>query len=187
MEYNQLCQTDIGMSLRNMISAWPKSIPHIPDQKLTKDHTMTKSSASKKTASKSSMKMWLVAAAVVIMAVIAVMAFFPRGKSESFPQEVPVAEAKAMVDGGAYVVDVRQPEEWNQVHIPGATLIPLGELQSRLSEVPKDKPVVVVCRSGNRSQQGRDILLKAGFDQVTSMAGGVNQWTAAGYPTVSGP
>jgi rhodanese-related sulfurtransferase len=81
------------------------------------------------------------------------------------------------------VLDVRQPEEWDQVHIPGTTLIPLGELESRLSEVPKDKEVVVVCRSGNRSQQGRDILLNAGFEQVTSMTGGLNDWRSSGYPT----
>jgi rhodanese-related sulfurtransferase len=45
----------------------------------------------------------------------------------------------------------------------------------------------VVCRSGNRSQAGRDILLKAGFDQVASMAGGLSAWRSLGYPTVSGP
>ncbi len=103
------------------------------------------------------------------------------------PAEISVADAYAKREAGAFILDVRQPEEWNQVHIPGATLIPLGELQSRLSEVPSDQEVVVVCRSGNRSQQGRDILKNAGFEQVTSMAGGVNQWQAAGYPTVSGP
>ncbi|MEA5077769.1 MAG: rhodanese-like domain-containing protein, partial [Anaerolineaceae bacterium] len=69
---------------------------------------------------------------------------------------------------------------------PGATLIPLGELANRLSELPKDQEIVVVCRSGNRSAQGRDILLNAGFTNVTSMAGGMNQWSAAGYETTSG-
>jgi rhodanese-related sulfurtransferase len=71
--------------------------------------------------------------------------------------------------------------------MPGATLIPLGQLASRLSEVPKDKPVVVVCRSGNRSQQGRDILAANGFTSVTSMAGGMRDWQGAGLPTVTGP
>ena len=50
-----------------------------------------------------------------------------------------------------------------------------------------DKEVVVVCRSGNRSQQGRDSLREAGFEQVTSLAGGLKEWVALGYPTVSGP
>lgn len=62
------------------------------------------------------------------------------------------------------------------ISYPGASLIPLGELPNRLKDVPKDREVVVVCRSGNRSQTGRDILLKAGFTQVTSMAGGVSEW-----------
>jgi rhodanese-related sulfurtransferase len=92
-----------------------------------------------------------------------------------------------MRDAGAFILDVRQPEEWNEVHISGATLIPLGDLASRVDEVPTDQEVVVVCRSGNRSQQGRDILLSAGYEQVTSMAGGINQWSSAGLETVSGP
>ncbi|HSD85001.1 MAG TPA: rhodanese-like domain-containing protein, partial [Anaerolineae bacterium] len=90
-------------------------------------------------------------------------------------------------DDGAFILDVRTPDEWNTVHIPGATLIPLDQLGSRLNEVPQDKEVVVVCHSGNRSKQGRDILKNAGFSQVTSMAGGMNQWQAAGLPTVTGP
>ncbi|HEX2995686.1 MAG TPA: rhodanese-like domain-containing protein [Anaerolineales bacterium] len=108
-------------------------------------------------------------------------------QSNSYPQEVSVEEAAAKREAGAFILDVRQPEEWNEVHIPDATLIPLGELGSRVDELPRDQEIVVVCRSGNRSAQGRDILLEAGFTQVTSMAGGMIQWQAAGYPTVSGP
>jgi len=85
------------------------------------------------------------------------------------------------------VLDVREPEEWAQVHIPGATLIPLGQLAARVDEVPRDRPVLVYCRSGNRSQEGRDILLRAGFTRVTSLRGGIKAWAAAGLPTVSGP
>ena len=80
------------------------------------------------------------------------------------------------------VLDVRTLEEWNEFHAPNTTLIPLDQLMSRLSEVPRDKEIVVVCRSGNRSQQGREILLNAGFKQVTSMTGGLNEWRAKGYP-----
>ena len=92
-----------------------------------------------------------------------------------------------MRDSGAFILDVRQPEEWNEYHVPGSTLIPLAELASRVDELPQDQEIVIVCRSGNRSAQGRDILLGAGFTQVTSMAGGLAQWRAAGYPTVTGP
>jgi rhodanese-related sulfurtransferase len=108
-------------------------------------------------------------------------------ESSGYPREVSVEEAVAKRDAGAFILDVREPDEWNQFHVPGSTLIPLGELASRVNELPQDQEIVVVCRSGNRSAKGRDILLSAGFTQVTSMAGGLTQWQAAGYPTVSGP
>lgn len=130
---------------------------------------------------------WVGIGMVVVVAVALVYFLIPRQGAGAMPAEISVADAYAKRESGAYILDVRQPEEWDQVHIPGATLIPLGELQSRLSEVPRDQEVVVVCRSGNRSQEGRNILKNAGYEQVTSMAGGVNQWQAAGYPTVSGP
>ncbi len=104
----------------------------------------------------------------------------------SLPLEVDVATAASMRDAGAFVLDVRQPDEWVAGHIPGATLIPLGELPSRTAEVPSDREVVVVCRSGNRSATGRDILLDAGFATVTSMAGGMNHWAAAGLEVATG-
>jgi rhodanese-related sulfurtransferase len=107
--------------------------------------------------------------------------------SDGLPREISVQDAATKRDADAFILDVRQPEEWNEFHIPDSTLIPLGELASRVNELPRDQEIVVVCRSGNRSAQGRDILLNAGFTQVTSMAGGVTQWQAAGYPTVSGP
>jgi rhodanese-related sulfurtransferase len=101
--------------------------------------------------------------------------------------EISVQQAKQRFDDGTYLVDVRTPEEWNEMHVEGAVLIPLDELPNRLTEVPKGQPVMVICRSGNRSATGRDILKNAGFQQVTSVAGGIRQWSAAGYPTVSGP
>lgn len=104
----------------------------------------------------------------------------------ALPAEVSVADAKALRDAGAYMLDVREPDEWTAVHMPGATLIPLGTLDKRLSEIPKDRQIVVVCRSGNRSATGRDILKKAGFTNVTSMAGGMNVWQASGYPVTTG-
>ena len=101
--------------------------------------------------------------------------------------EISVAEAAQLDPKDWFFVDVREPSEWAEVHIPYATLIPLGELTARLSEIPKDKDIVVVCRSGNRSAVGRDLLLNSGFASVTSMAGGMNTWQARGYPVVTGP
>ena len=128
---------------------------------------------------------------VIALVVLGLGAVWLMGRSNtsasSMPPEISVQEATAKQQAGAFILDVREPSEWNDAHIAGATLIPLGELASRVNELPKDTEIVVVCRSGNRSAQGRDILLNSGFTQVTSMAGGLNQWKAAGYPTVSGP
>jgi rhodanese-related sulfurtransferase len=110
----------------------------------------------------------------------------PTATLAALPPEITVTQAAQKRDQGAFFVDVRELSEWTQFHIPGTTLIPLGELPSRLKDVPKDREVVVVCRSGNRSQQGRDILLKAGYTSVTSMAGGVTQWQAQKLPIATG-
>ena len=133
--------------------------------------------------------MWLVGLLLVVVAAGAVVVW--RGMSGSATPralaEVTVAEAAAKRAAGAFILDVREPDEWEAFHVPGSTLIPLGELEARVNEVPRDQEIVVVCRSGNRSQSGRDILLEAGFDQVTSMAGGLTEWRNLGFPTVSGP
>jgi rhodanese-related sulfurtransferase len=131
--------------------------------------------------------MWVMLGLLVVLAAAAGVWMASSKETTSLPAEISVQDAYARRDAGAFILDVREPDEWNQGHIPGATLIPLLELKSRLSEVPKDQEVVVVCHSGNRSKQGRDILLKAGYEQVTSMKGGMTQWLAASYPTVSGP
>ena len=99
---------------------------------------------------------------------------------------VSVADAAVLRDDGAIIIDVREPNEWAAGHIPGAILIPLGELPSRLGDVPPNRPIVVVCRSGNRSAQGRDILIEAGFPAVTSLDGGMNDWEVAGLPIEMG-
>jgi rhodanese-related sulfurtransferase len=109
------------------------------------------------------------------------------GDTAVYPAEVSVADAVAMRDAGAYILDVREQFEWDSFHIPNSTHIPLGQLSQRLNELPTDREIVVVCRTGNRSQEGRDILLAAGWEQATSMSGGVVDWQAAGYPIVSGP
>ncbi|HEX7054601.1 MAG TPA: MBL fold metallo-hydrolase [Burkholderiales bacterium] len=78
------------------------------------------------------------------------------------------------------VVDVRQPEEFHGVlgHVPGAKLIPLGELLSRSGELARDRPIVTVCRSGARSAQASVMLGKHGFERVANLAGGMLRWRA---------
>ncbi len=104
----------------------------------------------------------------------------------ALPAQVTPQEAAALRDQGAFVLDVRQASEWVDGHVPGATLIPLDQLPARVSEVPRDRPVVVICRSGNRSAAGRDILLGAGFPAVTSVEGGIRAWESAGLPIKTG-
>lgn len=98
------------------------------------------------------------------------------------PLEITVEEAYLKYQEGVFFLDVREQEEWDAFHIPNTTLIPLSELPDRLSELPRDRQIVVVCRSGNRSQLGRDTLLQAGLTNVASMTGGVTEWSNAGYP-----
>jgi rhodanese-related sulfurtransferase len=105
----------------------------------------------------------------------------------SLPREISVDQAYALYQQpDVLLVDVREPAEWDEYHAPNAKLIPLGELPNRVNELPKNKKIVVVCRSGNRSQTGRDILLAAGFD-ATSMAGGLKEWYAKGYSIEGAP
>ncbi len=153
-----------------------------------------KKSSSKSKPGKGTNFTWLlVGGALVIMIAIGAVLLGQRNNQAvevsqaSLPREISVDEAASKRQAGAFILDVRQPEEWQEYHIPGSTLIPLDQLEARVNEVPRDQEVVVVCRSGNRSQAGRDILLNAKFQQVTSMAGGLKEWQTAGYETVSGP
>ena len=127
-----------------------------------------------------------IAAVVILVIVGAVWISQPQLTSTALT-EITVAEAATKWESGTFLLDVREPEEWADFHVAGTTLIPLAELPNRLSELPKDQEIVVICRSGNRSKQGADILLEGGFTQVSSMAGGLKEWVAAGYPTVTGP
>lgn len=74
-----------------------------------------------------------------------------------------------------FLLDVREPSEYQQGHIPGSRLMPLGGLAERLSELPKERPIVAICRSGARSGVATTMLHKAGF-QVRNMSGGMNAW-----------
>lgn len=84
----------------------------------------------------------------------------------------------------AQLVDVREPAEWAETGVPqGAVLIPLGDLGSRAAaELATDRPVYVICRSGNRSQTGSDLLVGLGFAEVYNVDGGITAWQAAGLP-----
>lgn len=82
------------------------------------------------------------------------------------------------------VLDVREPSEFNDElgHIPGAILIPLGQVKDRLGELDKGKPVVAVCRSGARSARATQMLEQGGFSKVANLSGGMLRWRAQGLP-----
>lgn len=76
---------------------------------------------------------------------------------------------------------MRTIEEWQAGHIPGTVLIPLDQLATRVGELPDDEPILIYCRSGNRSLQAQNTLAEIGFSDLYSMDGGINDWIAAGY------
>ena len=93
--------------------------------------------------------------------------------------------ARELLEGPAppVLVDVRQQNEWNQGHIPGAVLIPLGDLESRIEAAAPDRsrPVILYCASGNRSARGARTLEELGYEDTVSVAGGFIDWAERGY------
>ncbi len=98
------------------------------------------------------------------------------------PGEVPgvdAAEAIARTASGAWLLDVRESDEWEAGHSAAAHFLPMSQLQERVEEVPSDVPVLVVCRSGGRSAAVTGALRQAGYD-ATNVLGGMQGWRAAG-------
>lgn len=97
-----------------------------------------------------------------------------------------VNDLKARLDSGEplRVLDVRTPEEFTQDgHVPGATLLPLQELDARIGELTdKDEPIACFCRSGNRSTTACQQLAAAGYTNLVNVDGGITAWKSAGYP-----
>ncbi len=135
-----------------------------------------------------SLLVYVIAIVVVGLMVFLTIKLLPtEQKTSQISSTVSVTQAADLFAAGAFLLDVREPSEWEAGHVDGAVLIPLGQLSARASEVPTDKIVLVICRSGNRSADGRDILKDAGLTQVTSVSGGMNAWIQAGLPVVTGP
>jgi rhodanese-related sulfurtransferase len=99
--------------------------------------------------------------------------------AEGTPKTVDRAEAQKLVADGAQLVDVRADHEWEAGHLPGATHIPLAELAQRAGEIEKDRPVVVYCRGGSRSDMAATALTEAGYDAV-KLAEGATGWEEEG-------
>ncbi len=98
--------------------------------------------------------------------------------------EVGPDEADGLIRGGSLLLDVREDYEWDAGHVSSAVHIPLGLLADHIGELPSDRQVVVVCRSGVRSARAAAFLIASGYDAV-NLAGGMQAWAAVGLPFVS--
>lgn len=99
--------------------------------------------------------------------------------------EIDVAELAALRESGVTLIDVRGPGEYEKARVPGAVLIPLGEVPERVDEVPSDRTVYVICGTGPRSAKAVEHYRSLGLDAV-NVAGGTRGWIEAGYPTDHG-
>jgi len=107
----------------------------------------------------------------------------PQVDLASLPVDLTVQQvADIMNNPDVVLIDVREPSEYAAGHIPGVKLIPLGTLPGRVNEIPRDKFVVMTCRSGHRSSQATKFLRDQGFDNVHNMMGGISAWKQAGLP-----
>lgn len=94
-------------------------------------------------------------------------------------QQITVDELATL--SGISLIDVREPEEYASGHVPGATNIPLSQLDERRNELPTDVPALVICEAGGRSARATEALTAAGINAV-DVAGGTSAWRAAGNP-----
>lgn len=104
--------------------------------------------------------------------------------------ECSVSDLKQKLDAKENIqfIDCREVPEWNEAHIPGATLLPLSEFEAKYENVLKDKNanIYIHCRSGKRSMNACMFLLSKGYGQLTNVEGGIMSWMDAGYPVQNG-
>ena len=121
-----------------------------------------------------------------IVTLVITMAVFLGILQLTAPDGVDVKQAQILNQHGALLLDVREPAEYSAGHAPNAKLIPLGQINSRLNELDayKDKPIVVMCRSGRRSAQAVSMLQNAGYTHVSNVKGGILEWESRGLEVI---
>jgi phage shock protein E len=128
------------------------------------------------------MKLWIALCLVLLMAAACQPAATTSPSTTNASQDISPAQYQEQFSQATHtLIDVRTVEEYSSGHIAGSVNIAVDALASRLSEVPKDKPVIVYCRSGNRSATAAQILVEAGYTNVYDL-GGIQAWQAAGLP-----
>ncbi len=122
---------------------------------------------------------------LIFLVLAAVSGCISTIQEESKYEDISVQQAKEMIDRGeVFILDVRTQEEYDTGHIEDSTLIPVQVIDKRLDEIPRDKKILVYCRTGHRSVQTSEILVNNGFKEVYNMKGGIIGWTDAGYEVV---
>lgn len=128
----------------------------------------------------------------LVLALVAGCSGAATGATQSASADVDLTTLTAVIDASTVaaireradvlLIDVREQAEYDAGHIPGITLIPMSEISGRLAEIPKDKTVIITCRSGNRSSQVAGYLREQGFTNIHDMQGGILAWQQAGLP-----
>lgn len=95
---------------------------------------------------------------------------------------IDVNEAKEMIEKGAAVIDVREPNEYTAGHVPDAALIPVNTVYARREELPQDKDLIFVCAVGQRSALAAEMAAAAGLTRIYNLEGGTEGWIKAGEP-----
>lgn len=111
--------------------------------------------------------------------------FFDRSRS-SVTEVTPAEAHDRLAAGEGVLVDVREPHEWRGGHAAGARHIPLAELPRRVAELPKERPVYVICASGGRSRAAAEMLHDAGFVCPINVIGGTSAWQRSALPMERG-
>jgi rhodanese-related sulfurtransferase len=106
-------------------------------------------------------------------------------ENQSLVKEICPTTTQQWVKNGALLVDVREKNEVAQLayEVPNLINIPLSEFEERFQEIPKDKPVVIVCKSGGRSLRATGFLVNHGYENVVNMQHGIEKWVQKGFPT----
>lgn len=99
-------------------------------------------------------------------------------------KNISARDARALLDANKniYLLDVRTPQEYSQGKLPGSVLIPIGEFERRIREVPKNKTIVVYCAVGSRSKPVAGFLAQQGYKDVYNMTDGIVGWYRNGFP-----
>lgn len=101
-------------------------------------------------------------------------------------ETVSPAQAQQHMSGGALIIDVREQDEWDETHVAGTRLIPLDQVAERTAEIPRDRDVILICRSGRRSGIAQKQLFALGYTRIANLAGGILAWEEAALPIERG-